>query len=292
MAKYLALKGLDVDVFIAKNTATPDGSLEVERLKVYQYPIELSSAGEQVALLSVGFGLWLSTRLLRGNYDIVIACGIRGLFVVGTLALVSRIRYGYNSLEIYSGARYEHGIGRWFKCLERWFNRKACISIIQDSKRADLLRRINRLGSQLIALFPNAPYQSTNILEEQRDRFLRRFGIPEEAALVVYSGSLQTRWSGLRRILDSVSGLDNEHVLFLQMRAATNFDVGEGIEELLNSGKLVISDKPLSVEEYDCLVQAAKIGIAWYESDEENIHYAGLSSGKIAHYLRWGSRSS
>lgn len=274
---------------MAKNTATPDGSLEVEHLKVYSFPIELSRARENVALLSVGFGLWLSIRLRRGNYALVIACGIRGLFVVGVLASFVGVKYGYNSLELYSGPRYECGLGRWFKRLERRFNQRACFSIIQDSKRAELLSRINGLGSQIIALFPNAPYQSgEGSVKDSRDNLLRHLGIPETARLVVYSGSLQAPWSGVGKILASVSGFPNGHILFLQTRSSTSTDFCDGIEDLCSSGKLLVSNSPLSAEAYDRLVQGAEVGIAWYESDDENIRFAGLSSGKVAHYLRWG----
>lgn len=288
LVKYLALNGCEVDLFAARNTATPDGCLQHERVTVHRYPIELVDARENVATLSFGFGLWLAPRLWRGSYDLVIACGIRGLFVVGVLAPFLGLRYGYNSLELYSGASYERGSRGWFKRLERWFNQRAGFSIIQDEQRAELLREINALKDQFIGLFPNAPYQSQRPLGVDRKRLREQFGIRDTATLVIYSGSLQAPWSGVRKIVAAVARFDNDHVLFLQARAATSADLGPGVEQLCNNGRLVVSNMPLSVETYDSLVQASDIGLAWYESDDENIRYAGLSSGKVAHYLRWG----
>jgi glycosyltransferase involved in cell wall biosynthesis len=82
--------------------------------------------------------------------------------------------------------------------------------------------------------------------------------------------------------------LPEGHVLFLQAREATRSDLGYGSDDPALSGKLVVSSKPLSVSEYDQFVRDATVGLAWYESDEDNIHYVGLSSGKVAHFFRWG----
>lgn len=289
LAKYLARSGAEIHVFTATNRETPDGRLDGNRLKLHRFPFSLSTSKENVALLSIGFGFWLPTKLLFSGYDLVIACGIRGLFVVGIIAPLLHLRYAYNSLEIYSGARYERGLARWFKKAERAFNRRACLSIIQDSQRARLLAKVNQVDPQRIGLFPNAPYQYENEQGTQSGGSLRaRFAISNTSKLVLYSGSIHAKWSGIGGILASAPDFPASYLLFLQARAAAHSSLKRDIEASCQAGKLIVSEKPLSVAEYDLLVQDAAIGLAWYESEEDNIRYVGLSSGKVAHFLRWG----
>jgi hypothetical protein len=69
---------------------------------------------------------------------------------------------------------------------------------------------------------------------------------------------------------------------------AEGTSVDSRVQELVRMGCLVLSRNPLSVDDYACLVASSSIGLAWYDSDDENIRLVGLSSGKIAQY--WAHR--
>lgn len=180
-----------------------------------------------------------------------------------------------------------------FKWLERKFNKRAVFSIVQDEKRAEILRRVNQLGDQLILTFANAPLRtaqcdSDDIQEDRREaaKVLReRLGVPTDCGILLYAGSLSDSWACVKEIACMAQNLPDGWILFLQSRMSE----GSSLDEMLGRmqrgpGKIIQSLQPLSVTDYELLVEIADIGLAWYESEEENIRYVGLSSGKIAQY--------
>lgn len=287
LIKHLGRNGIDVDVYLVHNTETPSGNLSRPRVKVHTYPWVQKRANENVALLSLGFGVWYAIRSAARHYDFTIACGIRGLFVVGLVAPVLRQPYAYNSLELYSGPKFGKGPRRWFKHLEQIFNQRAQLSIIQDACRAKLLSRINRLGNQEVCLFPNAPDQESEALAVGMQPTGSKYGLKETDRLIISSGSFEKPWSGIGKILSAVPQFPSGHVLFLQSRYKLHHHPDESLKKHVSEGRVIWSSDPLSAEDYDQLVRNSYIGVAWYESEDENILYVGLSSGKIAHYLRW-----
>jgi glycosyltransferase involved in cell wall biosynthesis len=293
LAKYLAQQGCQVDIYVAQNQAVPGGELVHRNIRFYWFPIVQRHAKEKVALLSVGFFFWLAWRFIRQRYDYIIACGIRALFVVGLLSYLYRRQFIYNSLEIYSGDRFGTLRGRLFKRIESFFNRRAQFSVIQDYRRGEILRDVNNLDGQEILEFPNAPFQASSSMEvhdlaEIEHRVRTRFKISNKKRIIVYSGSLEAKWSGCQRILRVLPQLPRDWILFLQHRMKPDEPMPPELIDLTKEGRLFMSTTPLTSEDYDDLIAAADIGLAWYESEEDNIRYVGFSSGKIAHYFSHG----
>jgi hypothetical protein len=105
---------------------------------------------------------------------------------------------------------------------------------------------------------------------------------------VVCSGSLIAPWAGIKKIVASLAVFPEKSTLFLQARSVTKPEFLPNADSEKLGSKLILSQIPLSTEDYDSLVSEADVGIAWYESEIENIHHVGFSSGKVAHYLSWG----
>jgi hypothetical protein len=255
-----------------------------------QFPVNENRARERIALILVSFVCWLAFRFLRDRPHFVIACGIRGLFVVGALSYVLPIKFAYNSLEIYPAARFNGVFGRLFKMIERRLNRRAEFTVTQDEARASLLCMENDLRGALVLTFPNAPLarQVRSVSSEAQLQLRARLNIPTDARLLLYAGSLSDSWGGVDKIIAVASQLPYGWTLVLQSRMAEGTPVDTRVQALVRTGCLVLSRNPLSVDDYACLVASSSIGLAWYESDDENIRLVGLSSGKIAQY--WAHR--
>jgi len=294
LAKCLAEKGFKVDLFTAKNLATPTGKLEHPDISIRWFPITLNKSKETIIWLIAGFFFWFGKFLIMNRYDYVIACGIRSLFVVGFLSLIFRFKYIYHSLEIYSGKQFTSLKGRIFKKCESYFNKRAVFCIIQDEKRAQILRRLNSLKGQPIMIFPNSPLITKNNQCEVTTSVMncdinKKFNIPEGKILILYSGSLSDDWSGCRKIIESTRYFSENWILFLQARTEIKETfITADLETFIKENKVIYSLKPLSEEEYNELVDRISVGLAWYESEDENIKYVGLSSGKISMYLLHG----
>jgi hypothetical protein len=231
--------------------------------------------------------------LFHKKYDYIIACGIRSLFVVGALSMMLRFRYIYNSLEIYSGKRFSSFLARMFKCVERYFNKHAAFTIVQDATRGELLRFINKLGFHDMVLFPNAPLEirdSSLLVTAEEKGFVKknRFGISPEKKVLLYAGSIAANWSGFQEIIKIIPLIPCEWITFMQFRMRSGEQLSMNVIRLIEEGRMIYSAEPLSLHDYDDLVVSSDVGLAWYAADEENIRYIGLSSGKIAHYFRHG----
>jgi glycosyltransferase involved in cell wall biosynthesis len=289
LAEVLAHSAGDVAVYGLKNSAAPAGTFD-ERVMLRQFPINENRARERITFILVSFICWLGFRFLRDRPHFVIACGIRGLFVVGTLSYVLRIKFAYNSLEIYPAARFDGAFGRLFKTIERRLNRRAEFTVTQDEARASLLCKENDLREAVVLTFPNAPLarQVRSVSSEAQLQLRARLNIPSDVRLLLYAGSLSDPWGGVDKIIAVASQLPQGWALVLQSRMSDGTTVDDRMQELVRMGCLVLSRNPLSVDDYACLVACSSIGLAWYDSDDENIRLVGLSSGKIAQY--WAHR--
>ena len=289
LVEHLAKNEIDIDVYFVNNTATPAGSIENKRVKFHWFPYKLKRAKENVFVLSVLFFPWIAFNLIKSPPDFIIAPGIRSLFIVGILCLFFRKGYAYNSLEIYPRKQNKSFTYRAFKFFEGFFCRRSAFIIIQDEKRADLLKRENLLpGRHTVLLFPNSPFIPQTYDSQSGDLKKARNPYETDKKRVLISGSLDSDWASLSTVISLVEKLNSDTVLFLQFRQfipdhVIPFQFNAKLKEKVNFSK-----KPLDSFAYDQLVMSSSVAIAWYEYSDDNIKYVGLSSGKIAHYLYRG----
>jgi glycosyltransferase involved in cell wall biosynthesis len=112
--------------------------------------------------------------------------------------------------------------------------------------------------------------------------------------VVLHSGSLGD-WTGIEAILDSVPGWPAEWVLVIHTRYdAESSEYVDGLRARATPGRVFFSLRPVPREALDDLVDGADVGLAFYVPTAEsaytrtNIQTIGLSSGKLAYYLRAG----
>jgi glycosyltransferase involved in cell wall biosynthesis len=112
--------------------------------------------------------------------------------------------------------------------------------------------------------------------------------------VVIHAGNIDA-WTGISGIVDSAAGWPEDWVLVVHTRFAAR-QSGEflDLQRRADPERVFFSTNPVSRTEYDELVDSADIGIAFYRvikesvSSQENIRTIGLSSGKVAYYLRSG----
>jgi hypothetical protein len=121
-----------------------------------------------------------------------------------------------------------------------------------------------------------------------------RFGLRQDARVVLHAGSLGA-WTGIEQIIESVPGWPEPWVLIVHTRYdAESSPYVERLRARADQRRVYFSLKPLPRQAYDALIDGAHIGLAFYVPSREsaltqrNIQTIGLSSGKLAYFLRAG----
>jgi hypothetical protein len=245
----------------------------------------------------VGAGLTHGSRLLAtraadrtAGYRCVIGVDPDGL------ALAHRLAHGapvaYYSLELLLTPEVSSEADRRLKEQERRLLREAAFVVIQDAERGRLLVEDNDVAWERLLLVPNAPPGPAR--RRRSEVWQRRFGLRPDQRVVLHSGSLGD-WTGIEAILASVPTWPDEWVLVVHTRYdAESSSYVDHLRARADPRRVFFSLKPVPREMLDELVDGADVGLAFYVPTAEsaytqtNIQTIGLSSGKLAYYLRAG----
>jgi glycosyltransferase involved in cell wall biosynthesis len=320
--EQLAAAGYAVDVFTYRQAGQPDPAFGASGVRLRSLGIEgvadhstaaLRSAVKRVGWLPsvaraplvrtynvLGAGLVGGSRLAARARGAVadrnepFACAI-GVDPDG-LALAHDLGRGaplvYYSLELLLSYEVSSAAERQLKARERELSRQALCVIVQDAARAQLLADDNELAPERIALVPNAP---PGPARRSPTRYWHaRFGLSAEARVVIHSGSLG-EWTGIGSIVDSVVDWPEPWVLVVHTRYdAESSGYVDDLRGRAAPGRVFFSLKPVPRQDYDALIDGADVGIAFYVAQsgsaftQRNVPTIGLSSGKLAYYLRAG----
>jgi hypothetical protein len=241
-------------------------------------------------------GAMLATRA-RGEvagaaepYTCVIGVDPDGLALAHTLAHGAPL--GYVSLELLLSREVGTAAETQLKAHERELSRQAAFVVIQDEARARLLADDNGLAADRLVLVPNAP---PGPARRQPTRFWHaRFDLPADARVVIHSGSLGD-WTGIEDIVASVPGWPEPWLLVIHTRYdAESSDYVQTLRTRADPRRVRFSLKPVRRQDYDALIDGSDVGLAFYVSTGassftgSNVETIGLSSGKLAYYLRAG----
>jgi glycosyltransferase involved in cell wall biosynthesis len=227
----------------------------------------------------------------RGDrYDCVIGVDADGLELAYDIARGAPV--GYYSLELLLSYDLSTLADRQLKVRERALSRRAAFVVVQDQGRAQLLVDDNDLAWDRVVLVPNAP---PGPAERRPSRaWHARLGLPAAARVVLHSGSLGD-WTGIDAIVASATTWPQPWLLVVHTRYdAESSDYVEALRRLADPDRVRFSLRPVPRQDYDALIDGAEVGLAFYVSTAEsaftgtNVHTIGLSSGKLAYYLRSG----
>ena len=233
--------------------------------------------------------LWLLRTFrhcARRSYVCLIGVEPVGLIVSGLLATMLRIPVAYFSLELYLSREITSLHIKVMKAGERFFNRRCIFTIIQDQERARLLADENRLSPEKIILLPNSPLGPAR--RDPSDYLRKKLALPAKKRLVLYAGAL-TMWTYTPELILAARQWPAGWTLILHSRQ-------EGNELGLNLADFPwvrSSGGPVPYEDLPALISSADVGLVLYRNADtiwqgDNITYVGLSSGKLAQYLRCG----
>jgi hypothetical protein len=224
------------------------------------------------------------------NYACVIGVEPDGLELAQTIARGAPI--GYFSLELLLSYELSTPADAQLKARERELSRQAAFVVIQDAERARLLVEDNALEPERVVLVPNSP---PGPARRKPSRYWHeRFGLPRHARVVLHSGSLGD-WTGIESIVDSVPSWPEPWLLVVHTRydAESSAYVAK-LRRRADPRRVHFSLKPVARQHYDALIDGADVGVAFYVATREssitqtNVQAVGLSSGKLAYYLRAG----
>ena len=206
--------------------------------------------------------------------------------------LAPGVPVGYLSLELLLSYELGTAAEAQLKARERELSRQAAFVIVQDEARSRLLADDNGIPLERVVLVPNAP---PGPARRRPSRYWHaRFDLPPHARVVLHSGSLGD-WTGIDDIVGAAGDWPEPWVLVVHTRydAAASRYV-ESLHQRADQQRVRFSLKPVARDEYDVLVDGADAGIAFYVPSgrssftQTNIQTIGLSSGKLAYYLRGG----
>ncbi len=288
---HVTLRSLGVEGLADQSTARIRGA--VRKAGWLPQPARVGLARGYAAM---GAGLTHGSRLIArvrarpADYDCVIGVDPDGLELAASMAHGAPL--GYYSLELLLSDELTTPTEQQLFIRARELMQQAAFVIVQDEARAELLVRDNTLDPRRVILVPNAP------LGPARRRPSRmwhdRFGLRREQRVVLHSGSLGD-WTGIEDVVDSVPTWPEPWVLVVHTRYdGESSPYIERLRARADQRRVLFSLKPVERQAYDELIDAADIGIAFYVPNDDsaytqrNIQTIGLSSGKLAYYLRAG----
>jgi hypothetical protein len=320
--EQLAEAGYDVDVFTYLRSGQPAPTFDTSRVRIRPLGteglIDRTTAGLRSRVKQVGWLPSLARAPLARTYQALgagLASGSRMaararsaiqerdetyLCVIGVdpdgLVLAESLAHGaplaYYSLELLLSYEIGTSSEQQLKAREQDLSRRAALVIVQDEDRARLLADDNALAPDRLVLVPNAPPGQAR---RKPSRYWHdRFGLVSDARVVIHSGSLGD-WTGIESIVDSAADWPQPWVLVVHTRYdAESSSYVDGLRARADRERVFFSLKPVPRREYDPLIDGADVGLAFYVPQagsaftQRNVQTIGLSSGKLAYYLRAG----
>jgi glycosyltransferase involved in cell wall biosynthesis len=223
-------------------------------------------------------------------FTCVIGVDPDGLALAQTLARGAPV--GYYSLELLLSYEVSSPVEHQLKAHERTLSREAEFIVVQDEARGRLLAEDNGLDWERLVLVPNAPPGSAR--RRPSTYWHTRFELPPDARVVVHSGSLGD-WTGIEAIIDSAGDWPSPWILVIHTRYdAQSSAYVDDLRRRADAARVWFSLRPVPRQDYDPLIDGAEVGLAFYVSSggssftQRNVQTIGLSSGKLAYYLRAG----
>jgi glycosyltransferase involved in cell wall biosynthesis len=161
------------------------------------------------------------------------------------------------------------------------------LTIVQDKRRAELLRADNNLERESIICVPDAglgkAYRAKgNLLQEM-------CGIPQEKKVLLYAGYMAP-WAMCLEMAEAAQNWRDDFVLVLHswQEDIVNNPYITQIRRLTQTRKVYLSLKQVDWQKMPELVSSADIGLALYQNLGEARSEIGHSSNKLAQYLQMG----
>jgi len=286
-AKMLLDSGFHVALFTVSNNIYPDPSLHQLEVHVLEPPKSSSLSARWTHAL-VNWLPFLRKTIGKGKFNLIFGVDPRGLLLATATGVSLGIPTAYYSLELLLKNEINRLPPRILKTIEVYCSQRAKFSVIQDEMRANILSRENKIRRQEIVLLPNS-YLGPAIVE--RTNYLhQKLGIPQGKKIILHIGSIE-EFSSSIPLAQAAHTWENNWVLVFHTRRSFQNNAYEiKFLQLIDNCHVYLSDKPVSHEMLKDVVASADVGIALYNAKPsgKNVYCMGLSSGKLALYLKQG----
>lgn len=291
-ATLLARAGYGVDLFVRRDPAFLAPSFDDPAIRTTTFGGTGTGGGVrpvnrvfQAARLA---GL-LRARNLRSPYAAVIGVDPLGLVLAHQATRGSHVPLVYFSFELLLEDEISSPAEARLKRRERQASRHVRFALVQDEARAALLCSATGIPAEDCVLVPHAPLAGPP--PQRSSRWHESFGLPESEKVVLYAGSLGA-WTGVDEIAASTRNWPQGWSLVVHLRSRPPADELERLRGL-GDGRVHLSTSPVPQDELDDVFAGADAGVAFYVVQDsiytqENLRTIGLSSGKVAYYLRAG----
>ncbi len=223
------------------------------------------------------------------NYDFVIGVDTYGLAAAGRAMQKTKFPLIYFSLEISFINDLKYLAERILKKIEKYFHRKADLTIIQDMYRLEALYHENSVSLEAVKylIVPNAPVGKFQKINSTYFRDI--FDLQENDVIILHAGGLSTGYMN-NEIAASAATWPENYKLVFHFSEFLPDDFPELIKlKTLSNHKALISPKPVAFDKLAEISSSAQIGIVFYNKDRGLNHSLIVgASGKLANYLRCG----
>lgn len=218
------------------------------------------------------------------SYDLFSGTTEDPIGIAGPLSKIFRRPLVVLADEIFSGSYRGDASERW-KRLCRWSMRRARFTIVNDESRIPLQREYAGLNADHpVLVYPGCYLQPP--AAGNRAVLRDEYGIPEDACVIVYSGTFI--WdNGPGWIIPAMQHLPHDVHLLLQP-VKTDPLVRTLLGELHCSHRLFFTRSWMTFEESWASMAVADIGLVVYLQDGPQFQNMGVSSTKLCMYLQMG----
>lgn len=223
------------------------------------------------------------------KFDYVIGVDRQGLIEGSALSRYRKVPLIFISFEI----MFESETSKRFKSIERISGRKIKYWVVQDEIRKKCLIDENNISELNCITLPLAS-AGAGVFPEKRLR--DDLGIPKNKKVAILLGSI-ANWTMSKEIVESIVNWPEKWVLIVHSRYGDTTKVFAelNIDKTLLTNKLFVSNYSSDmVDDMGYILNGVSVGMAFYKPDFKgpftgrNIEFIGLSSGKIATFLRYG----
>lgn len=267
-----------------KNESVKDSVFKREDISVFRFGNGVSGFRERYIGVLPQMFFWLVRELRRTRPRHVFLVGERALLFAPVFSLF-RCRVTFLSLELYFPEDFSNrvyfSIYRSIKNQILKFVHKVAI---QDKNRARLFCALHRWDRDKILWYSNLPENTRDLMALAR-KDSPVSSKPPQTPKIIYSGSLFARWSGVSDLVEEIEKQERNYTVILHSRITVDHTKDKNHRYI----NIQFSPENLSGFDYSELIRSCNIGFAYYDVDfTRNIKFAGLSSGKLLHYLALG----
>jgi glycosyltransferase involved in cell wall biosynthesis len=288
LIQALSARGYEVDIYGWDNVDFPIKLPPLKKLHFFTLPQQ--GPWESIAWRLHNLAHWLfylSRQCHRERYEYIIGIDALGLILASVSAFLRRTQVVYFSMDLLLQDSASSLYRKVVKCLERFCNRSAAFTLIQDEDRAELLVRENRISPARVVYLPNAPLGEAN---PRKTKLLRKtLGLNDGRWIILHAGSVD-EWTGSLELAQAARAWPESLAVVFHNSLPLQTEYQQAFLTHIDGQHTFLTQGPLALDQFTRLVRSADIGIALYPLSErdQNMFIMGLASGKIAYYLQCG----